>query len=700
MSDISANVTIGMPPQLFTAARSFKALPNGKIYIGKIDTDPTIPENQIQVYIENEDGSLVPVPQPIVINAGGFPVYNGQIKLFKVKDSYSMAVYDSYGAQQFYFEKNDSFNLFEFIKKLLSSSGAGMVGVYPQGTLAEMQYYVTPDQFSSLSPAGKYVDENTDFNACIQAAINYASEHPGVIVRGTNKRYGCGGIVVTVGCKAIEGLKLKCLTPGTDTVIRSFIDTGHDGLRISLCDIDINQNATKGIVVSGVINSTIENNKVYNFSTGGERYGIRIGTLSVNSVNYNNKIINNIVTMPTDPDEGIGSITLTGIGLIAVSSGTYGGIDNGGAPIYPSVITLRDTFVYGNIVNGGTHGLQGGGIFRANITHNTFSNQSHRNINLSSNCQRVQVVNNYLLEGGSSGVNIAWGCRWIDIIGNYIQSNSSSLKSTDDTAIQCYKGVTGVNISNNQVLGDWKYSVYLVANVSFVNVTGNILSAGSVASICVESDWAGSPKPSGAIYSRGYDPSIVPVSGATNEISISGNVHSGSGCAYALGGFNGKVLTGIVISDEIVGNAVSRPHILYVFDTNLLIEETNFKDIKARGASSSQYFSTNGRAPFTLISNVTILDDASSNEIAVTSATPTAWIGPNFIINSPISVTNFLGGKNGQKIRVRMIVGAGISNNSSLIRLKGNVSVTSNDANSILYLERIAGIWFETSRNF
>ncbi|HEC6992830.1 TPA: phage tail protein, partial [Salmonella enterica subsp. enterica serovar Waycross] len=77
MTDITANVVIGMPSQLFTMARSFKAVTNGKIYIGQIDTDPTNPANQIQVYVENEDGSHVSVSQPIVINSAGYPVYNG-----------------------------------------------------------------------------------------------------------------------------------------------------------------------------------------------------------------------------------------------------------------------------------------------------------------------------------------------------------------------------------------------------------------------------------------------------------------------------------------------------------------------------------------------------------------------------------------------------------------------------------------------
>lgn len=100
---INANVVVSMPSQLFTMARSFKAVANGKIYIGKIDTDPVNPENQIQVYVENEDGSHVPVSQPIIINAAGYPVYNGQIAKFVTVQGHSMAVYDAYGAQQFYF---------------------------------------------------------------------------------------------------------------------------------------------------------------------------------------------------------------------------------------------------------------------------------------------------------------------------------------------------------------------------------------------------------------------------------------------------------------------------------------------------------------------------------------------------------------------------------------------------------------------
>lgn len=149
MSDIDANVVISMPSQLFTLARSFKAAANGKIYIGLIDTDPTIPSNQIQVYLENEDGTHVPVAQPIIINAGGYPVYNGQIAKFVTVQGHAMAVYDSYNAQQFYFPNVLKYDPDQFEQRLKSPSGAGLVGLEQGGTVQDAIDYVTPQMFGA-----------------------------------------------------------------------------------------------------------------------------------------------------------------------------------------------------------------------------------------------------------------------------------------------------------------------------------------------------------------------------------------------------------------------------------------------------------------------------------------------------------------------------------------------------------------------
>ncbi|SPP31557.1 hypothetical protein ARAF_0691 [Arsenophonus endosymbiont of Aleurodicus floccissimus] len=45
MSEIIPNIVVSMPAQLFTLRGKFQACANGKIYIGKIDTDPTLPKN-------------------------------------------------------------------------------------------------------------------------------------------------------------------------------------------------------------------------------------------------------------------------------------------------------------------------------------------------------------------------------------------------------------------------------------------------------------------------------------------------------------------------------------------------------------------------------------------------------------------------------------------------------------------------------
>ncbi|EOH7300947.1 tail spike protein [Salmonella enterica subsp. enterica serovar Bredeney] len=99
MSDITANVVVSNPRPIFTESRSFKAVANGKIYIGQIDTDPVNPANQIPVYIENEDGSHVQIAQPLIINAAGKIVYNGQLVKIVTVQGHSMAIYDAYGSQ-------------------------------------------------------------------------------------------------------------------------------------------------------------------------------------------------------------------------------------------------------------------------------------------------------------------------------------------------------------------------------------------------------------------------------------------------------------------------------------------------------------------------------------------------------------------------------------------------------------------------
>lgn len=133
---------ISMPSQLFTMPNRFGAVIGGKIYIGEIDKDPTIPANQIPVYVENESGSAVQVSQPIQINAGGYPSYNGQPAKFTTAQGHSMAVLDSLGVQQFYFPNVLRYNPDQMEGQLGGPTGWGYIGKF--STWAAMKA-VRPD---------------------------------------------------------------------------------------------------------------------------------------------------------------------------------------------------------------------------------------------------------------------------------------------------------------------------------------------------------------------------------------------------------------------------------------------------------------------------------------------------------------------------------------------------------------------------
>lgn len=103
MSDFAT--PLALPVELYTMPRQFSTVFNGKIYVGAVDTDPTAETNRITVYQEGENGTLMPIAQPIAINAGGYPVIAGQVVKLVVTQDYSIAVYDQLDAQAFYFPR-------------------------------------------------------------------------------------------------------------------------------------------------------------------------------------------------------------------------------------------------------------------------------------------------------------------------------------------------------------------------------------------------------------------------------------------------------------------------------------------------------------------------------------------------------------------------------------------------------------------
>lgn len=93
--------------EYFADPNQGRPVANGYVYIGTVDTDPTVPGNQLSVSARQEDGSVVTLTQPIRTNAGGIPVYNGSPVQLLVLGFYSITVLNSLSDQVYYFPTSD-----------------------------------------------------------------------------------------------------------------------------------------------------------------------------------------------------------------------------------------------------------------------------------------------------------------------------------------------------------------------------------------------------------------------------------------------------------------------------------------------------------------------------------------------------------------------------------------------------------------
>ncbi len=79
-----------------------RPIANGYVYVGRPDTDPEVPANQIKVRAVQETGLTVPIAQPIRTGAGGVPMLNGSPVQLIADGEYSIKVLDSMRAQIYY----------------------------------------------------------------------------------------------------------------------------------------------------------------------------------------------------------------------------------------------------------------------------------------------------------------------------------------------------------------------------------------------------------------------------------------------------------------------------------------------------------------------------------------------------------------------------------------------------------------------
>jgi len=95
-------IRVTMSPEYIPSPIAGKPVSNGYIYVGVVNTDPEIPANQQQIYVQDENGDTIPVSQPIRTNAGGVPQYNNSPVIILAENNYSVKILDQNQAQVYY----------------------------------------------------------------------------------------------------------------------------------------------------------------------------------------------------------------------------------------------------------------------------------------------------------------------------------------------------------------------------------------------------------------------------------------------------------------------------------------------------------------------------------------------------------------------------------------------------------------------
>lgn len=559
------------------------------------------------------------------------------------------------------------------------------VSVTPQGYLAQRRAHITPEMYGAVGDG--VADDTTPVrNALIAAAA------AGVAVFG--KGGSVYGVVSTISIPAalteIAYMRLDVIRPTSSGVLSellSFTGTGSSRITIDIHHnyITCNAKVRQPIILDGTRRCKIHHNTVLGVDTP-ECYGIRLGISNSGVDNLYNDIYENYIDVGADPDNGAGPVTRNGI----VAFGNYAdpgasGPDWGGVPS-----SVQNTRIFNNIVLGGTHNLHLRGCNVIDIFGNTLAGGSHRNINLSTMCQRVHIHDNSLLNAGSAGV-VMGNNRWVKINDNYIYSSVSAAVAGDNAGIQGDLWVENLEVQNNTIHGDWEWGIHLLT-LRGGNFTDNDIQA-TWAAIAVESSSV-NPVPALAKYTKARSV-VYPAITNTYDVFISNNRYAvpSTGCGIYIAGQSGKAVSRITIgANTRTGGTVGDE--IYIFN-NGLVTNVDVKSHSSAGAVVSNYTDTG--VSVQSVGQCTGLDVQTVS----VAGNATSFGAKAFSLSAAVAVTNFIGGySNGDVITVRGFPGGSLVQDSSRIRLRGGVTAVFADSNGVITLQRQAGIWFETARNF
>ncbi len=130
-----------------------------------VGRNPVLEENRKIVYALQEDGTAVPLAQPVIGSAGGVPVYNGSPVSLAVSGSYSLTILDSSGVEKYVIPHVASFNLQGLSGVVAEESqtvAASLILTFSEIEATTSSFYQSVDA-SGTSFKGSFLKKGVDY---------------------------------------------------------------------------------------------------------------------------------------------------------------------------------------------------------------------------------------------------------------------------------------------------------------------------------------------------------------------------------------------------------------------------------------------------------------------------------------------------------------------------------------------------------
>lgn len=566
-------------------------------------------------------------------------------------------------------------------------------GISLSGYKGRTAYDRLADEFHPRDFVG--ATEQLKLQACIDAA---AAAGTGVVL---DKTYTIESIRLKAGLKYLTGGQLTCNSAvsleGVIEIDGAFYSgTPCDNVVIDGVVIDGGGVAPRGVFGFSANGVKVINCHIFNlFAT--DANGVAFAEGSDNCVVVNNRITMPVISVDASLSFGV---------YIYGEYNTQRNLDafNGYATLGAMPRTpnpASHNIVAGNIIENGYYSVALDGVLDCQVSGNHCLSPHWRGIALTDNWDCI-ITGNTVRDFGTNGIHLSYGTLNTLVTDNTLVRTGANTASNYEGAIQAYVDCHSNKIANNNIQSTNRFGIYLGLDVSNNTVQDNEVVGSTLAGIALDSEWDAA-KPGGAIYSR-VSVSLASAQPAFGNVIKDNQIRVVSGAAsIAASSLNTVDLRDNDISGNTYANVSN--HDLYFFAENAgNFHRNTLKNNTLIGAAgdAAKYSFSAGRAMFKEVSGNSVLNGTVGVTAFPALATTPDVSASDFwsaLYGSATTITNFLGGADGQEFTLRGNSNVTIANNGNIVTKTGANTVFTG-AVPIMKFQKIQGTWLETYRNF